>query len=236
MIQIVEVVKVMSKTWTLALGRYFALWCTFPTMGLVMLPTISPSLNILNSSMPILSRVSSIVNTASIASEPKNSTCPQDIQSLTTLMLRDLPGYANRAMQRSRRLGSGSSNSYVVVAGNPDFNPINTDINPISGIGIQSDIATQRLGERQLQQVFFTTLNREYQGSRLVEVQEFHRLFLVQTSQGWQLTLMYSRSGSIGSQSPQAPTPVRESLNSAVGQAVSTWLRDCQAGTLKNHE
>lgn len=175
------------------------------------------------------------------ASEVRNSTCPQDIQSLTTLMLRDLPGYANRVMQRSRRLGLGSSNSYVVVAGNPDFTPINTDINPSFGSGTQGDIATQRLSDdatqrlndRELQQVFFTTLNREYQGSRLVEVQEFHRLFLVNTSQGWQLTLMYSRSGSVGSQSPQAPTPVRESLNSAVGQAVSTWLRDCQAGTIR---
>lgn len=199
-------------------------------MGLAFFPTSLPS--ILN-----LFEIPSIVNPLlNIASEPKTFTCPQDIQSLTTLMLRDLPGYANRAMQRSRRLGLESSNAYVVVAGNPDFNPINTDINPSLGSGTQGDIATQRFSDQQLQQVFFTTLNREYQGSRLVEVQEFHRLFLVRTSQGWQLTLMYSRSGSTGSQSPQALTPVRESLNSTVGQAVSTWLRDCQAGTLRNYE
>lgn len=163
-----------------------------------------------------------------MASAPKNFTCPQDIQSLTNLMLRDLPGYANRVMQRSIRLNSSGLSSYVFVAGNPDFNPINTDLSP------QSE-ATQRLDDRQLQQVFFTTLNREYQGGRILEVQEFHRLFLVQTSQGWQLALMYSRSGSISSPS-QALTPVRESINSAVGQAVSTWLRDCQAGTLRNSE
>jgi hypothetical protein len=230
-IQVFEVIKVMSKTWALALGRPMALWCTLPTMGLAFLPGSSPSFNILN-----LLKMPSIVNPANIDSEPKNSTCPQEIQSLTNLMLRDLPGYANRAMQRSRRLGLGSSNSYVVVAGNPDFNPINTDINPSFGSGTQPDIARQRFSDRELHQVFFTTLNREYQGSRLVEVQEFHRLFLINTSQGWQLTLMYSRSGSIGSQSPPALTPVRESLNSAVGQAVSTWLRDCQAGTIRNYE
>jgi hypothetical protein len=229
--QVVEVLKVMGKTWALALGRYIALWCTLPTMGLAFLPNSLSSLNILN-----LSRIPSIVNSPRVATEPKNSTCPQEIQSLMTLMLRDLPGYTNRVMQRSRRLGSISSNSYVVVAGNPDFNPINTDINPQLGSGTQPDIARQRFSERELQQVFFTTLNREYQGSRLVEVQEFHRLFLVNTSQGWQLTLMYSRSGSLGSQSPPALTPVRESLNSAVGQAVSIWLRDCQAGTIRNYE
>lgn len=220
----------MSKTCTLALSRYLALWCTFPTMGLVFLPNSLPS--IFN-----LSRMPSIINPLNIiASESKTSTCPQEIQSLTTLMLRDLPGYANRAMQRSRRLGLESSNSYVVVAGNPDFNPINTDLNPRLGNGTPGDNPPQHFSERQLQQVFFTTLNREYQGSRLVEVQEFHRLFLVQTSQGWQLALMYSRTGSTGSPSPQSVTPVRESLNSAVGQAVSTWLRDCQAGTLRNYE
>lgn len=206
----------MSQAWVKVIGSVLswpvALGFTPPTVAVVAFPNIS-----------------SMLNRATAIAAPKNSTCPQDIQSLTTLMLRDLPGYANRVMQRSIRLNSGGLSSYVVVAGNPDFNPINTDLIP------QSE-ATQRPRNQQLQQVFFTTLNREYQGGRITEVQQFHRLFLVQTSQGWQLALMYSRSGSSGSQSSQALTPVRESINSAVGQAVSTWLRDCQAGTLRNSE
>lgn len=222
----------MGKTWekvlASVLGWNIALGFNSPTVALAI----------------TFPQISSILNPLTIDSASKSSTCPQDIQSLTTLMLRDLPGYANRVMQRSTSLNSGGLSSYVLVAGNPDFNPINTDLDPQSGNGTQSDIATQRLidnatqrlNDRELQQVFFTTLNREYQGGRITEVQEFHRLFLVQTSQGWQLALMYSRSGSVGSQSSQALTPVRESINSAVGQAVSTWLRDCQARTLRNSE
>ncbi len=219
----------MSQTWVMVMGSvlswYVALGSAPPAVALAAFPNIS-----------------SMLNLSPAVSAPKNFTCPQDIQSLTNLMLRDLPGYANRVMQRSIRLNSGGLSSYVFVAGNPDFNPINTDLSPQLGNRTQSnqnnqsnqsDTATQRLNDRQLQQVFFTTLNREYQGGRILEVQEFHRLFLVQTSQGWQLALMYSRS-SIGSPSLQTLTPVRESLNSAVGQAVSTWLRDCQAGTLRS--
>ena len=213
----------MSQTWAKVIGSvlswYVALGSAPPAVALAAFPNIS-----------------SMLNLSPAISAPKNFTCPQDIQSLTNLMLRDLPGYANRVMQRSIRLNSGGLSSYVVVAGNPDFNPINTDLSPQSASRTQGDIATQRLNDQQLQQVFFTTLNREYQGGRILEVQEFHRLFLVQTSQGWQLALMYSRSGNIGSQPSQALTPVRESINSAVGQAVSTWLRDCRAGTLRNSE
>ena len=213
----------MSQTWVKVMGSvlswYVALGSAPPAVALAAFPNIS-----------------SMLNLSPAVSAPKNFTCPQDIQSLTNLMLRDLPGYANRFIQRSIRLNSDGLSSYVVVAGNPDFNPINTDLSPQPENRTQSDIATQRLNDRQLQQVFFTTLNREYQGGRSLEVQEFHRLFLVQTSQGWQLALMYSRSGNIGSQPSQALTPVRESINSAVGQAVSTWLRDCQAGTLRNSE
>ena len=213
----------MSQTWVKVMGSvlswYVALGSAPPAVALAAFPNIS-----------------SMLNLSPAVSAPKNFTCPQDIQSLTNLMLRDLPGYANRVIQRSIRLNSDGLSSYVVVAGNPDFNPINTDLSPQPENRTQSDIATQRLNDRQLQQVFFTTLNREYQGGRSLEVQEFHRLFLVQTSQGWQLALMYSRSGNIGSQPSQALTPVRESINSAVGQAVSTWLRDCQAGTLRNSE
>ena len=213
----------MSQTWVKVIGSvlswYVALGSAPPAVALAAFPNIS-----------------SMLNLSPAISAPKNFTCPQDIQSLTNLMLRDLPGYANRVMQRSIRLNSDGLSSYVVVAGNPDFNPINTDLSPQSASRTQGDIATQRLNDQQLQQVFFTTLNREYQGGRILEVQEFHRLFLVQTSQGWQLALMYSRSGNIGSQPSQALTPVRESINSAVGQAVSTWLRDCRAGTLRNSE
>lgn len=161
------------------------------------------------------------------------STCPRDLRSLTSLLLRDLPSYANRVSQRSHHLISGSTTSYLIVAGNPDFTPITTDINSSSNfsqVNPQGNLQNNSQRDGELQQVFFTTLHREYQGRRMVETQEFHRLFLVQTSQGWQLTLMYSRIGLPN----QQLTPPQESLNSAIGQAVSIWLRDCQAGTIRN--
>lgn len=172
------------------------------------------------------------------------STCPQDLASLTNLLLQDLPSYTNRLLQRAIPLNpQNPTRVYMVAAGNPEFNPINTDLNPVpdsptnqnnpffnSPQNNNSQREQPQSANSELQQVFFTTLNREYQGNRLVENQEFHRLFLVQTNQGWQLALMYSRSRL----SPQLLTPPRDSLNSAVGQAVKIWLRDCQAGAINN--
>gem|GEM_PF-526755 len=162
------------------------------------------------------------------------SSCPQDLVSLTNLLLQDLPSYTNRLMQRSIPLNPRNpTRVYMVAAGNPEFNPINTDLNPVpenlNNPLLNSSQSNNSLENSEMQQVFFTTLNREYPGNRLVENQEFHRLFLVQTNQGWQLALMYSRSRL----SPQQLlTPPRDSLNSAVGQAVKIWLRDCQAGAI----
>lgn len=162
------------------------------------------------------------------------SSCPQDLASLTNLLLQDLPSYTNRLLQRSIPLNPRNpTRVYMVVAGNPEFNPISTDLNPVpenlNNPLLNPSQSNNSLENPEMQQVFFTTLNREYLGNRLVENQEFHRLFLVQTNQGWQLALMYSRSRL----SPQQLlTPPRDSLNSAVGQAVKVWLRDCQAGAL----
>ncbi|NJL90681.1 MAG: hypothetical protein HC916_13500 [Coleofasciculaceae cyanobacterium SM2_1_6] len=166
------------------------------------------------------------------------SSCPQDLASLTNLLLQDLPSYTNRLIQRSIPLTLDNAirtRVYMVAAGNPEFNPINTDLNPVPE-NLNNPLLNPSQGNNspensEMQQVFFTTLNREYQGNRLVETQEFHRLFLVQTNQGWQLALMYSRS-----RFQQILTPPTDSLNSAVGQAVKIWLRDCQAGAINYSE
>ncbi len=138
--------------------------------------------------------------------------CPQDLPSLIDQLLRDLPSYANRAFRRSQP--PGANGYYVILAGNPDFTPITTDL----------------AGPTNLQQVFFTTLSRQYYGQRIVEQQEFHRLFLTQTSQGWRLAMLFSTT-SLGPGQP--PTPPRETSNQAFGQAIALWLRDCQAGSLR---
>ncbi len=152
-------------------------------------------------------------------------TCPSDVQALTALLIRDLPGYANRVIQRSRRLNrTVDSFPYVIVAGKPEFEPLTL------GPGVYTSAASVADLEPP-QQVFLTTLERQYRGDKVTETQHYHWLFLTQTPSGWRLAMMFSRIGSSSGTRP--PTPPRESSNGIVGQAVSTWLRDCRTGTLR---
>lgn len=152
-------------------------------------------------------------------------TCPADIETLTSLLIRDLPSYANRVIQRARNLRSPVDNfSYVLVAGNPEFEPLTLGPGQYTSAASTADVVPP-------QQVFLTTLERKYRGDKAIESQHYHWLFLTQTPDGWRLVMMFSR---IGSSSPgRPPTPPRESSNGVVGQAVSTWLRDCRAGAIR---
>ncbi len=158
------------------------------------------------------------------AATPK--TCPADVETLTALLIRDLPSYANRVIQRSRNLHRTVDNfSYVLVAGNPEFEPLTLGPGQYTSAASTADLAPP-------QQVFLTTLERAYRGGRALESQHYHWLFLTQTPDGWRLVMMFSRIGSSSQGRP--PTPPRESSNGVIGQAVSTWLRDCRAGTIRS--
>lgn len=151
--------------------------------------------------------------------------CPEDLETLTALLMRDVPSYANRVMQRSRRLSRrGESFSYVVLAGRREFTPL-----PLSPSSYSS--ITPTTDESPPQQVFFTTLERQYISGKAVESQLFHWLFLTKTTGGWRLALMFTQFGSPVRGRP--PTPPQESSNGIVGQAVINWLRDCRAGVIK---
>ncbi|NER32454.1 MAG: hypothetical protein F6J89_33900 [Symploca sp. SIO1C4] len=156
----------------------------------------------------------------------QSQTCPAELETLTSVLLKDLPGYANRVIQRARRLERTVDNfSYVVVAGKPEFEPL-----PLGPT--QPHSSASQTQEEEPQQVFFTTLERSYRRGKVLESQNFHRLFLIQTADGWRLVTMFSQIGS--SQQGRSPTPPRESSNSVIGQAVNIWLRDCRAGTIKD--
>ncbi|AFZ11780.1 hypothetical protein Cri9333_0863 [Crinalium epipsammum PCC 9333] len=159
-------------------------------------------------------------------SQPRLRTCPADVQDLTTLLLRDLPGYANRVIQRSRRIARKAETSalYVIVAGRPEFIPLSLKPGEYSST---SDAVLE-----QPQQVFFTTLERQYTGGKMSELQNFHWLFLVNTDSGWRLALMYSRFSYSPSVKPA--TPPQESSNGIMGQAVRVWLKDCNAGAVRS--
>ncbi|WP_245911904.1 hypothetical protein [Brunnivagina elsteri] len=150
----------------------------------------------------------------------------QKIESVTTYLLRDLPSYANRASQRARRLTRrGDTFSYTIAAGKPEFQPL-----PLNPSTTSSD-TTKTLSEG-IEQVFFTTLERQYTAGKSVELQQFHWLLLTKTGSGWRKVMMFSQIGSFPV-TKQPLSPPRESSNGVVAQAVDVWLRDCQAGSVK---
>lgn len=139
-------------------------------------------------------------------------------------MLKDLPSYANRVMQRSRRLSrTTGSMSYVLVAGQPEFEPLTLGPGEYTPPTTATDLEPPK-------QVFFTTLERQYRDRKASYLQLYHWLFLTQTTEGWRVAMMFSR---IGSSSERPPTPPLESSKGVVGQAVKVWLRDCRAGAIR---
>ncbi|WP_199333745.1 hypothetical protein [Oculatella sp. FACHB-28] len=148
-------------------------------------------------------------------------TCPDNLESLTAILLRDLPSYANRVSQRARnRERSLDVFGYVLLAGRPEFEPLSL------GPGEYTPTAP----EDDPDQVFFTTLERQYVTGEVVQFQHYHWLFLTQAESGWRFVLMLSQ---IGSPSDEPPSPPTDTSNGVIGRAIQTWLRDCRAGDIQ---
>ncbi|WP_199339718.1 hypothetical protein [Nostoc sp. FACHB-892] len=149
----------------------------------------------------------------------------QNLETFTIQLLQDLPSYTNRASQRARRLKRSSDiYTYMLVAGRPEFTPLPLNLEEYSADASKSSASG-------VEQVFFTTLERQYIGNKAVELQEFHWLLLTKTEIGWRLVMMFSQIGSYSAQQPISPP--RDSSNGTVAQGVKTWLRDCQAGSVR---
>ncbi|MEH2420237.1 MAG: hypothetical protein V7K48_04625 [Nostoc sp.] len=149
----------------------------------------------------------------------------QNLETFTIQLLEDLPSYTNRVSQRARRLSRSSDvYSYMLVAGRPEFTPLPLNLEEYSADALKNSASG-------VEQVFFTTLERQYIGKKAVELQEFHWLLLTKTKTGWRLVMMFSQIGSHSAQQPLSPP--RDSSNGTVAQAVNTWLRDCQAGSVR---
>lgn len=162
---------------------------------------------------------------------PPPIACPDRLEDLTPLLLRDLPSYANRVTQRSFRASLGAEVNreaiedrpgYVVLAGRPEFEPLSL------GPG---QYAPTEPSEGAVQQLFFTTLERQYIYNRPVNFQHYHWLFLARSDSGWWLVSLFSRIGDRSGAEP--PTPPRDASQGAIGQAVRLWLRDCRAGAVR---
>ncbi|BAZ14253.1 hypothetical protein NIES4071_60930 [Calothrix sp. NIES-4071] len=149
----------------------------------------------------------------------------QSLELITIDLLQDLPSYANRAGQRARRLTRrGDTFSYMLSAGRPEFKPL--PLNP----NVTSDNTTKTLSSG-VEQIFFTTLERQYVAKQAVELQEFHWLLLTKTSGGWRKVMMFTQIGSFPVS--KVISPPRDSSNGVIAQGVDAWLRDCQAGSVR---
>jgi len=159
-----------------------------------------------------------------LASSP--ATCPAKVEPLIGLMLQDLPNYANRILRRSRILDDPEDDfsSTVIIAGNPEFEPL-----PLSPLDISQIDPLSK--PNPTHQVFFTTLTRNYSSGKTYNTQNYYWMFLVQTESGWRLFSLLSSFGTSADGNP--PSPPRESVNGVMGQAVKRWLRDCRAGSVR---
>ncbi|MGA9378216.1 MAG: hypothetical protein WBV73_05555, partial [Phormidium sp.] len=132
------------------------------------------------------------------AANSQNYVCPADVESLTNLLLRDLPSYANRVSSKSRSL-TNPTGTYVIVAGKAEFAPLTL------GPGVYSPAAPVE-GELAPKQIFFTTLERQYLTNRSNLLQNYHWLFLVKSDSGWRSVILYSQLGAYPSENaPTAP-------------------------------
>ena len=142
--------------------------------------------------------------------------CPHDIANLTTLLIEDIPDYSNRVLKRTQNIHQDAGiDTYIVTAGQPELEPLNL---PQIDYGSTTPETTK--------QIFFTTLERQYNNRKKIERQTYHWLFVTMTDSGWHLVTMYSRFGHATKNTP--PTPPIESSNGIIGQAASLWLRDCR--------
>lgn len=169
----------------------------------------------------LIANISLSLNHPATATNHLNSVCSaQSLENLTPQLLHDLPSYANRATQRARRRSRSSDiYSYMLVAGKPEFAPL-----PLNTDGQKSTTA-------EVEQVFFTTLERQYIAGKALESQQFHWALFTESNTGWRLVMMFTQIG--GYPQEQVTSPPRDSSNGVVAQAIKTWLRDCRADSVR---
>lgn len=145
------------------------------------------------------------------------ASCPQNFETLSDLLIRDIPSYTNRILQSSvADISTAYRPTYVITASRPERMPLEiTD----------RVYTTPSDSSEDLHQLFFTTLERQYSGLDTVAIEHFHWLFLAPDENGWQMVFMFSAIEA----EDGAQIPPRDSSQGSVGQAVRRWLTDCAA-------
>ena len=149
-------------------------------------------------------------------SKSNSLACPDHVEDLTALLLKNLPSYSNRVIQRTQDFNQGAGiENYIIAASEADFEPLGLP-------RLQYD----QIDSQEPEQVFFTVLERKYVDNKIVDIQTYHWLFLTQTNSGWRTVMLFSRFGNPRTNTP--PTPPRETTNGIIGQGIQLWLRDCR--------
>ncbi|MGB3508856.1 MAG: hypothetical protein WBA93_06375 [Microcoleaceae cyanobacterium] len=147
-----------------------------------------------------------------IKPQQKKSTCSKksdDLEILVADLMLDLPGYVNREIQRDRQPNQDYLKRNIVIAGRPEFEPLPIDYTPF----LQEDI----------NQIFLTTLERQYRDSQVIQVERFHWLFLRQNQTKWELVNMFSIEENL-------PLQPEDSSSGVFARGIRTWLQKCYFG------
>ncbi len=153
--------------------------------------------------------------------ENRDNFCFVTVPELTDKLLQDLPNYANRVIQRTQNNHREVRiDTYIIEAGKAEFEPL-----PLPQLEYAS---TSTEG---VYQIFFTILERQYTQNRKIERETYHWLFVIPTTQGWKMIMLFSRFGDRIKNAPS--TPPQETSKGIIGQAINLWLKDCSVGVIR---
>ncbi|MBL1209807.1 MAG: hypothetical protein FWJ34_08910 [Geminocystis sp. GBBB08] len=154
-----------------------------------------------------------------------NNKCGNNLEDLANLLVKDLPDYANRVIQRNRIHSHPLQffPIYVITAGKTELESL-----PLSQTQYKN--VMKSLSTDDVKQVFFTTLERQYSiNNRIIETQNFHWLILTKTPKNWKIVMVLTKLGYPDDSSEQnfISSPPLDTTEGIIGQAVKLWLRDC---------
>ncbi len=80
-------------------------------------------LSVLTTAVLMVIPLRSIANETDLSED--NFTCPDNVKELTTLLLKDLPAYSNRVIQRTQAINQAAGiENYIITASEAEFEPL----------------------------------------------------------------------------------------------------------------